>query len=298
MTHVAARWRIRLAPAALPFGLVLAAMILAAVNYSNNLVYFFFFWIGATAGLSLMQGVRNLQNLSVQAGDVESAFAGESVQLRVLLRNESTRTAFDVHLEIPASTVPASESGPWEVRARDTLSSTIGRATVRRGRDFVPHIVVWSSYPLGLFRVEREFSTDLSYLVYPRPHGQLPWPTETIGAGLSTSRTGSDGDDFAGYRNYRPGESPRRVDWRAVARGRPLMLKDFSGGGGGAPLFDPTTLSGLSGEAGLEQVARWIVEAEAKEQAYAVRMGGRALGPAVGRLHRDQCLSLLAETPR
>ena len=37
-----------------------------------------------------------------------------------------------------------------------------------------------------------------------------------------------EGDDFAGVRAYVPGESQRHIDWRAVARGQPLMTKQFA----------------------------------------------------------------------
>jgi hypothetical protein len=74
-------------------------------------------------------------------------------------------------------------------------------------------------------------------------------------------------------------------------------MKDFTGGGGGAPLFDFAMTPGPSVEARLGQMARWILEAETRDEVYAIKINGFVLGPGRGTRHRHLCLKQLAEYP-
>lgn len=39
---------------------------------------------------------------------------------------------------------------------------------------------------------------------------------------------GQGADDFQGLREYQPGDSKRRLDWKAYSRGQGLLVKDFA----------------------------------------------------------------------
>ena len=79
------------------------------------------------------------------------------------------------------------------------------------------------------------------------------------------------GDDFAGMREWHPGDSLRHVDWRAVARGRPLMVKQWAAGAGGAVTLDWEQLE-LPVPERAGQIARWIEECEISGTPYALRL--------------------------
>jgi hypothetical protein len=66
-------------------------------------------------------------------------------------------------------------------------------------------------------------------------------------------------------------------------------------------VFDFAALGTLDLEPRLEQLARWIVDAEARDERYALLMPSLRIHPALGPEHRHRCLSALAlygiETP-
>ena len=67
------------------FGPVLVCMWLAAVNYSNNLVYAVLYLVGALSFISIFHTWRNLASLQVDHIRIHSAFAGEDVRVEIFL---------------------------------------------------------------------------------------------------------------------------------------------------------------------------------------------------------------------
>jgi uncharacterized protein (DUF58 family) len=123
------------------------------------------------------------------------------------------------------STKPRIDHIPAGKAARVTLRFPARQ----RGEHKIGTLCLTSVYPLGFIRVLKKFATSQTYVVYPRPAGDLQLPVSS--ARLSHSRSQADireGDDFAGVRAYVQGESQRHIDWKAVARGQTLMTKQFA----------------------------------------------------------------------
>ena len=66
-------------------------------------------------------------------------------------------------------------------------------------------------------------------VVYPRPseRGAPPPPLETDTGGAQDAVRGDE--DFAGLRAFHPGDSPRRIAWKAYAREQGLQVKVYAG---------------------------------------------------------------------
>jgi uncharacterized protein (DUF58 family) len=102
------------------------------------------------------------------------------------------------------------------------------------------------------------------------------------------------GDDFAGLRDYVPGESQRHIDWKAVARGRPLMTKELAAETKGAVSLDFFELRFADLEEKLSQLTLWVIEAERARQPYGLRLPGLEISPALGQMHFHSCLRALS----
>ena len=96
-----------------------------------------------------------------------------------------------------------------------------------RGRFELKRLAITTVYPMGFFRSWRYEPTDAHYLVYPAPVGVMPLPGGAAVTADAVAGAGAGGDDYTGVRPYQSGESQRHVDWRAVARGQPLLVKQF-----------------------------------------------------------------------
>jgi len=132
------------------------------------------------------------------------------------------------------------------------------------------------------------------YYVYPKPAGAHAWPALHPGGDAGAPSSQKAGDDFAGVRAYVAGESLRHVDWKAFARGRPLSVKQFTGGGGSELWLDAAEMARLPLEARLSQLALWIVNAEKAEIPYALKLGRTTLPLGLGPAQSQRALEALA----
>lgn len=289
------RQRIYILPtrAGLLFFPVLAIMLLSSMNYNNSMAFVLTFLLAGMSVSSIFYTYRNLAGLSLGAGKTAAVFAGEEAMFTLRL-NSAGRERYSLQLEQKNNkTLP-----PAILDAPANRSSTTTVSVIAQKRGLLPlgKIRVSSTFPLGLFRAWSEPEAKINCLVYPAPSGYLPLPT-IVGQGKirSNSREGVEGDDFHGYRPYMQGDSPRHVDWKAVAKGRGMLIKQFGG----------TSFSGLyfrwddvrhcgSTEAALSQLCHWILQAEEQDMAYGLDLPGKNIPPNEGEYHRHECLKTLA----
>ncbi len=165
--------------------------------------------------------------------------------------------------------------------------------TPRRGRAQLPVLRITSNAPFGLFRTWTWINLDATVLVYPRPADHLPVP-EAPGHDTGSAQVEHGQDELAWLRDFRDGDSPRQIAWKAYARGAPLLVREYRGAAARRREFDFDALSGLDVEARLSQLTRWIVDAAARNESWVLRLPGHEPLEGSGAEHRDHCLARLA----
>ena len=137
----------------------------------------------------------------------------------------------------------------------------------------------------------------MRWLVYPQPiSSPLPAPSSATTSG---ERSGDGGqEDFAGFRERQPADSPRHVAWKASARDageRPLLVKQFAGGAQVEMQLDwALTDPAQALESRLSLLAGWVLAAEAAGCSYGLRLPGQEILPNAGDAHQRRCLEALA----
>ncbi len=273
---------------------IVGGMWYAAEAQSNGAAHLIALLAGAMGTLSWLHARANMRGLSVR-------LAGG----RPAAQNESRRIA--VELRAAGSVVPCG----LEVRAAGAEKSVFVEQVPAHGvtRVELPppkglsgealRIVVRSVYPLGLFTAEAELRTSWIRRVHPKPAGDLPPPAPDFNlqgdaavVAMTTART-SGGDDFAGLREWRAGDSPRHIDWRAAARGGPLMAKTWSSSLKGVVALDWNTLA-LAPAVRASQFARWMEQCENEGHPYELRLPQATIRAGLGPAHMRRCLDALA----
>ena len=285
------------------FGPVLGCMWLAAVNYSNNLVYAVLYLIGSLSLISIFHTWRNLAVLQIDHIRIQPAFAGEDVRMEIYLRNPSKQNIYGLFFArlgdeagLTRRPIPLPRPGGGGVRiaAGDSCAAEVIFAAERRGVYRFDSLLVRTSYPFGLFWGSFRVPVDAEYFIYPQPKGKPDWPALHPSGEQGTPLSNKPGDDFAGVRAYMPGESLRHVDWKAFARGRPLSVKQFTGGSGHELWLDAAQMNRMPLEARLSQLALWIVNAEKEEIPYALKLGRTTLPLGLGPVQAKRALEALA----
>jgi uncharacterized protein (DUF58 family) len=289
------RRRIYILPTALGVGYALSVfgMLLAAMNYNNNMGFALTFLLAGLGLVTMHWCHQNLSGLIVRSLRLQPAFAGTPMRLVLALENDGRDARYDLQ-----AACGAARSEYLDLAAGATGELHLDLPTRRRGRLAVDRAGLHTVFPFGLFRAWAWLHPQLEGIVYPAPAAHAPAPPAggpEDAEGRWDERRGED--DFAGLRAFRPGDSPRRIAWKAAARCDELPVKQFAGSARGSHWLEWDSLPALPAEARLAVLCRWVLDAHAGGGAYGLRIPGAEIPPAIGPAHRHRCLAALALFP-
>lgn len=279
--------------AGLGLGTLVFFMLIAGLNYANSLALFLTFLLSGFCLVTMHQCHRNLLGMRLVAAVGQPTFAGTPGRLQLTLENEASLARYRVEAGAADDPVRLSDLPP---AGKGRIDLPIEAA--RRGVLVIDRLRLATSHPFGLFRAWTWVHAPIELLVYPRPKGELPMPTTSGQKTGSRTHGGAGADEWLGLRPFRDGDSPRQVDWKAYAREAPLLVKEYSASASELRLFDFRSLPALGTEARLEQLARWILDAEARGERYGLDVPGVHIAPDRGPEHRHRCLAALATYDR
>ncbi|MNE16912.1 hypothetical protein D3C80_1098720 [compost metagenome] len=271
------------------FGVALVLMLLTAINYQNSLAYGLAFLLLSLFLVAILHTYRNLGGLRLTSLGAVPVFVGEQVCFRVRLDGEGReRRAIGVGWT-------EEQLGHADVHADGAEELVLVLPAERRGWLRPGRLRVESRFPLGLLVAWSWLDLDMAALVYPRPLSAdmplVPGPADDEEEGVRPSGHGVD--DYQGLRPYQPGDSRRRMHWKAYSRGQGLLVKDFTALSGRNLWLDFDVLGG-DVEGRLSQLCYWVLELSLRQQPFGLRLPGKQLPVASGDPHREACLRALA----
>jgi uncharacterized protein (DUF58 family) len=261
------------------FGLMLTVMLFGSINYNNSLG-FLLAGIGLTG---ILHTYRNMVGLSFIGGRARPGFAGENIEFLLKLDNRAQRHRFAMEFSVAPRTQrrwfrrsPPRPFGVIVDLAPDSVATVALNVQAERRRILsLGRIRIETHFPLGLLRGWAYVESGLDAIVYPRPAGFAVLPQS-----FDESRYQRDGgqigvEDFVGFRDYRPGDSPRSIAWKAAARGQGLLIKRFTGSGVSDVWLRWQDTAGLGDvERRLSQISRWILTTHGENVHYGLRIPG------------------------
>lgn len=273
------------------FAMLLAVMFVAGMNYGNGLALLFTFWLTGFALVAMVQTQRALAGTVVHAATAQPAHAGDAVRLQISV----TAKHAPADLQLCVDGLPTIVSGLQDAAQDDPARGTLGLdiPVSRRGRWRAPALRMFTTAPFGLFRTWTWLDPGVTTVVYPAPGGLRQVP-EIPGASTGGLRHVQGHDELAWLREFREGDSPRQVAWKAYARGQPLLVREYHGEGALRQEFDFDALSGLGTEERLSQLTRWILDADQQGVGWTLRLPGAMPLEGAGAEHRRLCLTHLA----
>lgn len=273
----------------LGFAAMLLVMLIAGINYANSLALFLTFLLAGFGLVTMHQCHRNLARTSIVSAATLPTFARTPGTLRVALKSDARFPRFGIEIDV--------EGGParqCHLQPHGEAELSVAVPAPKRGVVRIDRFRVSSTFPFGLFRAWSWVHMPLELIVYPRAHGTLPMPADRGIRNGTHSQGLSGSDEWLSLRPFRDGDSPRQVAWKAYARGMPLLVKEYSSMSAELRIFDMSQVKLADTEAKLEQLARWIVDAEARGERYGLVVPTRRLDPDSGPEHRHRCLTQLA----
>ncbi len=273
----------------LVFGIMAFAMLLGSMNYNNNLSFVLTFLLVAIGLVSMHQCQRNLVGLEISFAGAEPVFAGQTLQFRIAVSNKSRKTRHDIRLYCEHGYSDAHDLKPGESRV-----FFLQVPTERRGWVSLERFGINTMFPFELFRSWAWLHMDLRALVYPQPADSPPEPPPTQTAQGHRQHDARGEEDFAGFRKYHDGDSPRHVAWKAYARSGQLLAKQFAGADTSSQWFDFQEVPVRDLESRLSILTRWITDADRRSEDYGLRLPQSEFPPTHGDAQRRQTLEALA----
>lgn len=269
---------------------LLAAMLLGALNYNNNPALLLGFVLAAAAHNSLVRAHLTLSGIRLVSVAADPVHAGEDFALHCRFDASPVRQRRGLRLQSGGATAHMAmddESG---------ADATLSIPALARGWQPVGRLRLDTRHPHGFAIAWCFFWPDRELLVYPALEANAPPLPHDGGEGAMTRRRDL-GEELHHLRDYRSGDPMRQVAWKASARSDRLLVREYEGSAGREVHLDWDGLAGLDRETRIRRLARWVVEAERHGLRYRLSLPGRHFGPAHGPEHRHTCLRALALLP-
>ncbi|MGZ8211657.1 MAG: DUF58 domain-containing protein [Burkholderiales bacterium] len=272
------------------FAVVLLLTLAGSINYGLSLGYILTFLLGSFAITAMLYTFRNLAGLRVMSARAVPVFAGETAHFGMCLRNPTTAHRYAIHL-----TRDRHETEVVDVAPESTVIASAAVPALKRGWLRPGRLILYTRFPVGLYCAWAYIELDAQCLVYPRPAPPgLPLPPLLARPGERAGAT-TGADDFAGLRQYHPGDSPRHVAWKAAARDQGLFTKQFNGHGAAELWLSLDLVPDVRDiEQKLSRLTRWVLDAHAAGLAFGLKLPTTTVPMGSGESQCERCLEALA----
>ncbi len=272
------------------FGAMLMLLFLAAINYQNSMAFVLTFMLAALGIISLWQTHKNLLDLEVDLLSPRPVFNGEPLELLLNFKHHNNSFRYAVGVQY-AGQPPAYVGLEPQGKAEALLKIP----TRNRGQFKPKGLTVFTRYPTGLFHAWGWLKFDTPILIYPKPHSGVALQETMVEQhdGKTTTST-VEGDDFAGLREHRKGESLRHISWKAYAQGKGLLTKTFQGHARPSLWIDWYQIQDKPLEEKLSHMTALAILAENENQKYGLKLPGLIIEQNSGTAHKIACLYAIA----
>jgi uncharacterized protein (DUF58 family) len=158
---------------------------------------------------------------------------GDALDAKVILESRwSQRVRVELSHELPA-TFTVVPPPVIELPSRSTVTVPLGFTPMRRGTVALGDVALRVTGKLGLLaRIMRVplggQSVVVPSLANVRRFRLMALQHRLRDVGIRALRRRGEGRSFAGLREYVPGDDPRNIDWKATARHRRVMAREFT----------------------------------------------------------------------
>lgn len=225
------------------FGGISFVLLLMAMGYSNNLLYFFVFFLISVAVTGMWTTNKNVDRVNFESLTADWIFAREENLLklncdlktpkRFSLRNWApAKLSYQIELLCFDKTSPPQK--PMTCNQIDGKTQiSLSYSPDRRGRRPLPRIEVQSSFPFSMLRAWKYFHENQDVIVYPERKGSMELPplgdlSEDEKKTLQSDQQNEDHTGlFSHHREFQNNDSVYRIDWKRSAKFDKLFIKKF-----------------------------------------------------------------------
>ena len=272
-------------------GAMLVTMLVGGLNYNNNPALLLVFLLAGVGHNSLVHAHLILSGIRLKAMHADPVFAGQLLKVKLRFDADGARARPGLQL------LRGDSRTDFELGANEEREVILDILTEQRGWLETGRLRLSTLRPLGLARAWSWLRPDARLLVYPALELHAPPLPEALGDGDSP-RTRAHGEQPHHLREYRSGDMPRQIAWKASARADRLLVREYESAVAREITLDWAATHPLPFEDRISRLARWVVEAERSGSHYAMSLPALRVPAGRGAEHRHLCLRTLALLPR
>jgi uncharacterized protein (DUF58 family) len=238
--------------------------------------------------VAMIQTNSNMDSVTAEVIQSEPGEEGGTARVLVVLRNGNPPSRYNITLQLVKKFKLLNAPFVQELKTSTTVPLEIQCPV--RGVYVLHRVKVQSRGYYGLFSAWKWIFTDAKLIVYPKAEGQQPLPAADEGERFRYLT----GEDFVGHRLYQPGASLKQVDWKAYARGQPMLLKEFGSRGEGALHLRFQDVLAQDTEARLRQLSSWVFACASQNRPFSLELPQFTLPEGSGREQLRAALFQLA----
>lgn len=271
------------------YAVLMLILLVGSINYGKSLGFMLTFLLVGVGNVAMFASWRNLAGLQLRAGGANPVFAGKRTTFSVQLKNGDASSRHSIAVSHDGNEYEVIDVPPNGIAQAHFEMLSTHRGMLKPGK-----FRLYTRFPTGLFESWTWIELNMSALVYPRPVEKAEPVTGMSVHEGSEARSGIGMEEFSGLRKYQPGDSWRRVSWKASARSDVLYTKEFVGGSPEMVWIDWNSIVAKDVEERLSIMTRLVINAEAAGNHYGLRLPSMEISPDLGSTHYHQCLRALA----
>ncbi|MDD5129452.1 MAG: DUF58 domain-containing protein [Candidatus Omnitrophica bacterium] len=267
----------------LVLGVFFISSLLIGLKTTREFFFFFAYFLFSATVVSLVWLLLVYFTASLQLSRkmISRITEDERLEVTAQVRSSSFLPIFNFTLEDNFScSQPNQEKKSFFVsylESKSTCEIKYDYLCSKRGEYKAGPFVVYFFDPLNLFFFRRVYHVYSGVVVYPKIFRIEKFPPLTKSVlpwfGIETARSSGDDDEFYGVREYKEGESVKKIHWISSARKNKLIVKQFQL----QSFFGTTIVFNLEkarniGE-GKESVAEYIIKIAASVAHYLTERG-------------------------
>lgn len=237
---------------------ILVVVAFAAWNTGNNLLFLILSFLTSALIISFIIGSLALKKIDVKMRFPETIFADEATPIQVSLYNRKRLfPAFSVVVEVrgrarerslladelenilPKRWAEKLSRPPilrrtldyfFYIPRQETVENRAEHVFERRGRFIIKDFELTTRFPFAFFRHRRRLpAQEVEIFIFPKIlEIDEELPDAPLDAGKFSASKHGFGQDLLSLRDYLPGDDLRRVDWKATARTRRIIVREFA----------------------------------------------------------------------
>lgn len=277
------------------FGGISFVLLVMAIGYANNLLYFFVFLLISMALTGMWLTNKNVDSVQITDISAPLLFAKEDNSIDLHLHNKNHKSfSWDIEISFKDKSEKYEKVIVEEVQFDNKCA--FNWIPPQRGLHRFPRLRLESRFPYKMLNAWKYYDQKNEFVVYPQRRGieRIPQVQGKKSDHEITAEVYEQGL-FRDFREFQKSDSPRRIDWKRSLKHQKHLVKNYESSGEKKVILTwEMTSFQTDFEARVSQLAYWIEMCHQKQELYTLRIKNETSAFSSSASHYKECMHRLA----